>query len=1162
MKALLAMIQLRRSSLLLSSANTVSCSIFSKPSTPSSLRFNSFMSKLQYRGLQENPSVHLPCSPFGIGNGNRYRKCYQLKFDNHGKAGKDSHILRSPLGSRRAFHLRLGCLNDMAPANTVIYGSLNSGIRRSSANRRFFSQDLSLTNRHENVGLRGKEGGGRALGFQAFNKAKTLAAHSKNRAANSDFSASKDVDTLTTREQLAGDGKEDVKLGSSISTSPVKNDNQNSKIHRQQKQQSGSKKSKIRQSAGSASEEAVVAKGPESSSQAKRSSSSKKGTEFSQASENSVGNTSVEVLDSSASTKPQSNKKSGNPGRKGKSSKAANESPTQQNPQNIGKMMRQGQRMLKQLYPPSGKSVVVVESVTKAKVIQGYLGDMYEVLPSYGHVRDLAARSGSVRPDDDFSMVWEVPSAAWTHLQSIKVALSGAENLILASDPDREGEAIAWHIIEMLQQQDSLREDIGIARVVFHEITEASIKSALQSPREIDANLVHAYLARRALDYLIGFNISPLLWRKLPGCQSAGRVQSAALSLICDREMEIDEFKPQEYWSIELQMNKNGPGSLVNDFSFPAHLSHYDYKKLSQLSISSFKEAKDIEERINSAKFQVVSSKRYKMRKNPPTPYITSTLQQDAANKLHFTAAYIMKLAQKLYEGVQLSDGKAAGLITYTRTDGLHLSDETVRDIRSMVADRYGEQYASGNVRKYFKKVKNAQEAHEAIRPTDIRRLPSMLVGVLDEDSLKLYTLIWSRTVACQMEPLTIEQMQLDAANADESIVLRSASSRVDFLGYQAVFEDVETEAIRSKENKQDDRKEAFGILELLKRGDPLYLGKVELKQHYTQPSARYSEGALVKKLEELGIGRPSTYASILKVLKDRNYVTMKSRVLHPEFRGRMVSAFLCHHFSEVTDYSFTADMETELDNVSAGLTEWKGLLKDYWTRFSSYCECATSVHIHQVEKMLEKKFGDFLFDSLPDKSRTCPSCMEGTLIFKVSRFGSGYFIGCDQHPKCKYIAKTLYGDDDEEVNSQSNSVEEPKLLGINPGSTEKVLLKNGPYGIYVQLGEDRKGYLPKRASASHIKDVDSITLEDALELLRYPLPLGNHPKDGQPVILKLAKLGFSIKHRRTNAPVPKNLKPNDITLEKALELLSGKDVKRCGRPKNKPKLEEAIEAM
>ncbi|KAG6706212.1 hypothetical protein I3843_07G206400 [Carya illinoinensis] len=1180
MKPPLAMINLQRKSLLVSTA-TYSSSVFSKPSTTSSPRLTS-MSKLQHRGLHANPRTYLPCSPFRVGNGNRYRRASQLKFDRHrvscristnlAKAGTDSHLFQSSLdGSQNAFHLRPGFLNCMAPLNSVIYGSLNRGFRRSlstygSLAQRFFSQDASLTNRYENVGVRGKEGDGKSLGFQPFSehrkRAKALAAHRKKTAANLNISGSKDVDMMTSSEQLVGDGGKDVKLGSNISISPVKSDNQNTEVQGKQKQHSRSKKNKVHKVAANVSEEAVKATGTQSSSQAKTPNAGKRGKNSTQALESSVGKTRVEVLDSSASRKAQLNERNENSCIKVKSVKAANKSPNKQNSQERGNLNNQGPKALKQLYSPLVKSVVVVESVTKARVIQGYLGDMYEVLPSYGHVRDLAARSGSVRPDDDFSMVWEVPSAAWTHLKSIKVALSGAENLILASDPDREGEAIAWHIIEMLQQQDALREDINISRVVFHEITESSIKSALEAPREIDVNLVHAYLARRALDYLIGFNISPLLWRKLPGCQSAGRVQSAALALICDREMEIDEFKPQEYWSIEVKMNQYGPGSLVNGFSFPARLTQYDSKKLNQFSISSDTEAKEIERKISSAKFKVVSSKRNKMRKNPPTPYITSTLQQDAANKLHFTATYTMKLAQKLYEGVQLSDAKAAGLITYIRTDGLHMSDEAVKDIRALVIERYGQVFASEHARKYFKKVKNAQEAHEAIRPTDIRRLPSMLVGVLDEDSMKLYTLIWSRTVACQMEPAIIEQMLLDVGNDDESIVLRSACSRVEFLGYQAVFEDVEVEAIQSKEKEENDRNEAFGILSLLKCGDPLCLGGVELKQHFTQPPSRYSEASLVKKLEELGIGRPSTYASTLKVLQDRNYVTVKSRVLHPEFRGRMVSAFLCHHFSEVTEYSFTADMETELDNVSAGLTEWKGLLRDYWTRFSSYCDRASSVHIHQVEKMLEKKFGDSLFDSLPDKSRTCPSCMEGTLIFKVSRYGAGYFIGCDQHPKCKYIAKTLYGDDDEEVAPQKNNIEEPKVLGINPGSTEKVLLKNGPYGFYVQLGEDRKGYLPKRTSVSHIKNVESITIEDALELLRYPVTLGNHPKDGQPVVLRLAKLGFTIRHRRSNAPVPKNVKPNDITLEKALELLSSKDVRRCGRPKNKPKVEEAARAM
>ncbi|OVA16878.1 DNA topoisomerase [Macleaya cordata] len=809
------------------------------------------------------------------------------------------------------------------------------------------------------------------------------------------------------------------------------------------------------------------------------------------------------------------------------------------------------------LYPPTGKSVVVVESLTKAKVIQGYLGDMFEVLPSYGHVRDLAGRSGSVRPDDDFSVVWEVPSAAWTHLKSIKVALKGANNLILASDPDREGEAIAWHITEMLQQQEAIHEKMTVARVVFHEITESSIKSALQAPRDINANLVHAYLARRVLDYLIGFNISPLLWRKLPGCQSAGRVQSAALALICDREKEIDEFKPQEYWTIEVEFNKMELGKA---FYFPSHLTHFGFKKLEQLSINSQAGAKEIEQKITTSSFEVVSSRRSKTRKNPPAPYITSTLQQDAANKLHFTASYIMKLAQKLYEGVKLSKDESTGLITYMRTDGMHVSDEAAKDIRSLVIERYGNDFASENTRKYFKKVKNAQEAHEAIRPTNIRRFPSMLAGVLDEDSLKLYTLIWSRTMACQMEPIIIDQVQVDIGGAGQSLVLRSTCSRVEFLGYQAVYKDGEAAAIGNKEKEGNANEEAFNLLSTLKPGDSLYLGKVELKQHHTQPPSRYSEGSLVKKLEELGIGRPSTYASTIKVLQDRSYLTVKSRVLHPEFRGRMVSAFLSHHFSEVTDYSFTADMENELDNVSAGTTEWKGLLKDYWERFSLYCDNAGSVDIRQVEKMLEETFGDFLFASLPDKSRTCPSCMTGTLIFKVSKFGAGYFIGCDQHPKCKYIAKTMYGEDEEGVTQKMNIHTEPKLLGLSPGSNEKVLLKNGPYGLYVQLGEDRKGHPPKRASVSKIKDVESITLDQALELLHYPVTLGKHPEDGQPVDLRLARFGFTIKHRSTYASVPKNMNPEDVTLEEALKLLSSKGARQSGRPKRKPKkLEEAL---
>ncbi|KAM6595545.1 hypothetical protein CsatA_006069 [Cannabis sativa] len=1144
----MAMIQLPRA--LCSTSTTVSAS-FSNPSTSSSsplLQLPSFIPKL----------MSLSCSPSSsFGTSDKCRKSSLVRFKNfklssiistnQAKIPQDFNLMRS-CGDR--FHcvltlnsqLGLGYLSSFGVVNNfsnVSFYTLING----TFSKRFFSQVRTKTIRSsklDNVGKQDGKSGGSTFGLQG--------AKCKNNATG--FSISKDIDLEASSEVLVGGKKDIVSPGSFLSSSFISKSSETSKISK--------KKFRTKKSTEQNGDTMPKDDTKEGTSLATKSSKRKIGNAHCSKLNASKERPEEVVMDSS--TKLLSNKESGNCIRKGKLVKAANNLQQKQKAQHVGQIKFQGQMSLKQLYPANGKSVVVVESATKAKVIQGYLGDMFEVIPSYGHVRDLAARSGSVRPDDEFSMVWEVPSAAWTHLTSIKVALSGAENLILASDPDREGEAIAWHIFEMLQQQGALRKNISVSRVVFHEITEPSIKKALLSPREIDANLVHAYLARRALDYLIGFNISPLLWRKLPGCQSAGRVQSAALGLICDREMEIDQCKPQEYWSIKVELN-----SVDNVGSFSAHLTNYESKKLNQLSISSHTEAKEIENKIISANLKVVSYKVSQIRKNPPMPYITATLQQDAANKLGFSSTYTMKLAQKLYEGVQLSDGKAAGLITYTRTDGLHISDEAAKDIHSLVTERYGPGFASVGAQKYFKKVKNAQEAHEAIRPTDISRLPSTLRGTLDENSLKLYSLIWCRTMACQMEPASIKQIQLDIGNADELIIFRSATSKVDFLGYQAVFKDMEAAEARYKENEGIDHSEIFATLDSLKSGDPLYLLAVELKQHHTQPPLRYSEGSLIKKMEELGIGRPSTYASTLKVLQDRNYVKVKNRTLHPEFRGRMVSAFLSHHFSEVTDYSFTADMETELDNVSAGLTEWKGLLGDYWTRFSSYCESTAKVHIHQVEKMLEKKFGDFLFASLLDNSKTCPSCIEGSLAFKVSRFGAGYFIGCDQHPKCKYIAKTLYcQDDDEEEKSQSNFIiEEPKLLGLDPTSQEKILLKTGPYGFYVQLGEDRKGFSPKRASLSHIKDVQSVKVEYALELLRYPVTLGSHPDDGQPVKLKLTKDGPVVHHKSSYVTVPKNVKLNEVDLEKALKYLKGKQVRHIGRPrKTKPRVEATVEVI
>eukprot|EP01018_Ginkgo_biloba_P017745 Gb_30151 [translate_table: standard] len=809
------------------------------------------------------------------------------------------------------------------------------------------------------------------------------------------------------------------------------------------------------------------------------------------------------------------------------------------------------EQQLKSLLCAGGKVVVVVESAAKAKTIQKYLGDMFVVLPSYGHVRDLAGRSGSVRPDEDFSMVWEVPSTAWTHLSNIKGALTGARSLVLASDPDREGEAIAWHVTEMLKQQGSLKKNMVVARVVFHEITKSAVQSAMEMPRDISMNLVNAYLARRALDYLIGFNISPILWKKLPGCQSAGRVQSAALSLICEREKEIEEFISHEYWSVEAEACTTELCSSDRSSSFLATVSHVDGHKLEKFSINSHAAAEKVVQKVSSSKFKVLNLKRSSMRKNPPPPYITSTLQQDASNRLNFGATYTMKLAQKLYEGVKLSDNEVAGLITYMRTDGLRISEEAAESIRSLVTERYGKAYASDGIRKFHNKVKNAQEAHEAIRPTNICRLPSMLVNVLEEDALKLYTLIWCQAMACQMKQATVDQIAVSFGNEEQSVLLRSNGSAISFPGYLAVFKDGETQNARDDEVLQNIEDAKFSDLSKLKVGDPIYMGKIEALQHFTEPLPRYSEGTLVKKLEELGIGRPSTYAPILKVLQAREYVTIRSRRIFPEFRGRMVSAFLSRFFPEITDYSFTAAMESQLDDVSAGLTEWKNVLKNFWSRFHKDRERVSKVEVHQVERMLEETFGYYLFATLPGKNRVCPSCKEGTLGFKVSRHGAGYFIGCDKYPKCSYIATTMFSEEDKENENEEeqNQHYQPKVLGIDPNSDQQVLLKSGPYGSYIQLGEDKKGFTPKRANVSQIKDVGTITLEDALQLLKYPITLGQHPEDKYPVELKRTKFGFAVRHRHFIASVPKNVDHQTVTLDMAIRFLKGKDAKKVGRP-------------
>ncbi|KAL2643047.1 hypothetical protein R1flu_010634 [Riccia fluitans] len=795
------------------------------------------------------------------------------------------------------------------------------------------------------------------------------------------------------------------------------------------------------------------------------------------------------------------------------------------------------------------KSVVVVESPAKAKTIQKYLEGKYVVLPSFGHVRDLAAKAGSVRPDEDFKMVWEVPSSARQHLNTIKAAVKGADSLVLASDPDREGEAIAWHVLEMLRMEGSLKNKLQVRRVVFNEITKSAVLRAMESPRDISYTLVEAYLARRALDYLIGFDLSPVLWRKLPGSKSAGRVQSAALRLVSEREMEMEAFVPREYWTIDANVavaNNGKVGAL-----FPAKVTHVDGEKLSQFSLVSEEMARNVAMRVQSSRFHVSDVKKSMVRRNPPAPYITSTLQQDASSKLGFGATRTMTSAQQLYEGVKLENDELVGLITYMRTDGVQMSDEAVQSIRSFVSERYGENFVPPKPRQFSSRAKNAQEAHEAIRPTDVHRLPSMLEHVLEEDELRLYSLIWQRTVACQMEQAIYAQVAVDIKNEKEDLVMRASGFSLSYPGYLAASKDKASLTSVKGGVVEDEEDSALddGNLWSLEAGDLLTLKQVQPNQHFTEPPPRFSEGSLVKRLEELGIGRPSTYASTLRTLVSRNYVKIEKRRIFPEPRGRMVSAFLSHYFPKFSDFEFTAKLEEQLDEISGGRAEWKSVLMDFWPEFHQGVSSVLKTPIEEVVDLLEDVFSKQLFSDSKDK--VCPSCGEGKMGLKLSRFGSGYFLGCTRYPACMYRTSVLSPDaldsSDEEDNS---SVREPdtRVLGVDPVTGLKISVKNGPYGKYLQMGSGSKKQKPKRSAIPKYFKADELSLAAALELLKYPVELGTHPEIGATVLLSIGQYGHFLRCRGYFVSLPKEVNPDNLSLEEAVELLKSKNVSKSGR--------------
>ena len=762
-------------------------------------------------------------------------------------------------------------------------------------------------------------------------------------------------------------------------------------------------------------------------------------------------------------------------------------------------------------------NLVVVESPAKAKTINKYLGPDFTVLASYGHVRDLPSKDGSVLPDDDFAMSWEIDARASKRMSEIAEAAKKADRIILATDPDREGEAISWHVLEILTKKKVLK-DKQVQRVTFNAITKASVLDAMAAPRELDMELVEAYLARRALDYLVGFTLSPVLWRKLPGARSAGRVQSVALRIVVDREMEIERFKAQEYWSVEADLTADSP-------PFTTRLVKHAGKRVQRLDIVSEAMATAAREAINAGQFTIRSIEKKPVKRSPSPPFTTSTLQQEASRKLGFTAQRTMQAAQKLYEGVD----DTGGLITYMRTDGLSVSPEGIAQAREVIGARFGPAYVPEQPRYYKTKVKNAQEAHEAIRPTNITRAPETLR--LESDLARLYELIWKRMVASQMESARLDRTTVEVETPDGQTGLRATGQVVAFDGFMAVYEEGRDDKPKSGEDDEDDTTR----LPALKEGAVARVEAIRTEQHFTEPPPRYSEATLVKKLEELGIGRPSTYASILTTLRDREYVRTDKNRFYPEDKGRLVTAFLEQFFAKWVEYDFTAALETRLDEVSAGNLNWKVLLREFWADFHVATQAAGELRTTAILDALNESLGPHIFPQKEDGSdpRECPLCHQGQLSLKTSRFGA--FIGCSRYPDCKYT-RPVASPDAADGGAEGGDRE----LGVDPVTGQPVSLKIGRFGPYVETtppGEEK----PKRSSLPKGWSPASLSLEQALRLLALPREVGMHPEDGKPITAGLGRYGPFVLHAGTYANVADIDEVFEIGLNRAVVLLAEK---------------------
>ena len=838
-------------------------------------------------------------------------------------------------------------------------------------------------------------------------------------------------------------------------------------------------------------------------------------------------------------------------------------------------------------------NLVIVESPAKAKTINKYLGSEYKVLASYGHIRDLPSKNGSVDPEKNFEMQWELDSFSKKYLKEITDAAKESDKIILATDPDREGEAIAWHVKQVLDDKKLLKGK-KLERVVFNEITKNAVLKGINNPREIEDTLVKAYLARRALDYLVGFNISPILWTKLPGSKSAGRVQSVALKLITQREHEIESFKPEEYWSLNANF-KNLKSDILS-----SRLNIIDNKKVERFSFKNKKDINEVIEKINKHKYQIkdVSSKIVK--RNPSAPFTTSTLQQTSSGKYGFGASRTMQIAQRLYQGIEI-EGETIGLITYMRTDGTNISNEAVKDFRSFIENDIGKNYLPESPNNFKgKKAKNAQEAHEAIRPTDIKKKPAEMKKYLSSDQFKLYDLIWSRALASQMKSAEFNRNTIQINSGDNTIQFISSGSVIKFDGFLKVY-------------SLQDEDEEKNILPEVKLGEKISIAELIDEQHFTSPPPRYSEASLVKKMEELGIGRPSTYASIISVLSTRNYTELLNKRFHPTDRGKLLSAFLEKLFSKYVDYNFTADLENQLDEITSGKTNYLNVLETFWKDFYNDVGSVKDIRTREVLDLLNESLGDLIFEKNEKDQidRKCKICKNGILSLKNS-FRGGAFIGCSNYPECKFTRPLSKA-----KASQQSFLAEPKLIGQNE-SGKDIFLKIGRFGPYLQyelteatvekeikkrkskkkklennlknvsipkglpiedvnlekakylcslpkiigkhpeLNEDitinigRFGpYLKcsnKSARLESIEDLFSIGLNRAITLISEAKPgrissseiknIGEHPEDKKPVKVMKGQYGPYIKYKSLNATIPEDKDPNEITMEEALILI------------------------